>query len=442
MQLSASLSQRLSGTALIPGDKSISHRALMFGALAVGETVITGLLEGEDVHATAGALSAMGAQVHRDHDGTWRVFGVGVGGLMEPQTELAMGNSGTSTRLLLGLMATTPITATLTGDASLSKRPMARVTKPLEAMGAQFVAREGVRLPLTVTGASLPRPLTYTLPVASAQVKSAVLLAGLNAPGLTTVIEPVATRDHTERMLQAFGATISIEDREEGRVIALMGEQELAPATIQVPRDPSSAAFPVIAALITEGSKITLPGMLLNPGRIGLYETLKEMGAKIAIENERMEGGEPVGDLSVEYSPLTAVAVPPERAPSMIDEYPALFAAAALAQGRTLARGLEELRVKESDRLAVMAEGLKACGVKVEEFEDGLAIHGTGGTPVPGGATVKTHLDHRIAMAFLTLGLAAQAPVTVDDATPIETSFPGFAALMSGLGAAIKAQGE
>jgi len=435
MTLAASLSQNLSGTATIPGDKSISHRALMFGALAVGETKITGLLEGEDVLSTAAALRAMGAQIHQDGPGAWRTYGVGVGGLMEPQTELNMGNSGTSTRLLLGLMATSPITATLIGDASLSKRPMGRVITPLEAIGARFVTREGGRLPLTMTGAALARPLIYKLPVASAQVKSAILLAGLNAPGRTTVIEPVATRDHTERMLAAFGIDLSIEDTEDGRAISLMGEQELKPTPIVVPRDPSSAAFPVIAALITEGSKISVPGILLNPGRIGLYQTLKEMGAKIAIENERIEGGEPVGDLVVEHGPLKAVTVPAERAPSMIDEYPVLFAAAAVAEGRTLARGLEELRVKESDRLAVMAEGLSACGVKVEEFDDGIAIHGTAGAPVPGGATIKTHLDHRIAMAFLTLGLGAQNPIIIDDAAPIETSFPNFVPLMAGLGA-------
>ncbi len=410
----------------------------MFGALAVGETTITGLLEGEDVLSTAEALRKMGAEIHQDGPGQWRTYGVGIGGLMEPETELNMGNSGTSTRLLLGLIATAPITATLIGDASLSKRPMGRVITPLEAMGARFVTREGGRLPLTVTGATLPRPLSYTLPVASAQVKSAILLAGLNTPGLTTVIEPVATRDHTERMLQAFGIALTVEDSDQGKVITLMGEQEMTPAPIVVPRDPSSAAFPVIAALITEGSQISIPGVLLNPGRIGLYETLKDMGAKITISNERTEGGEPVGDLMVEHSPLKAVTVPAERAASMIDEYPVLFAAAALAEGRTLARGLEELRVKESNRLAVMADGLKACGVRVEEFEDGIAIHGTGGTPVPGGATVKTHLDHRIAMAFLTLGLAAQNPVTVDDASPIETSFPGFAELMRGLGARVE----
>lgn len=436
--LHARQSGALTGTIHLPGDKSISHRSIMFGGSAIGETVISGLLEGEDVLATIAAMRALGADVSKDDEGKWHVWGVGVGGYKEPATAIDMGNSGTGVRLLMGLIATSPITATLIGDASLSSRPMGRVTDPLTQFGTSFHAREGGRLPLTMTGASPAQPVTYKLPVASAQVKSAVLLAGLNAPGKTSVIEPVPTRDHTERMLKAFGAQIEVEESGEGRVITITGEGELEACTINVPADPSSAAFPLVAALLVPGSEVHLPGVLLNPGRVGLITTLQEMGADIAIENKRDEGGEPVGDLIARHAPLHGVTVPEDRAPSMIDEYPILFVAAALAKGRTVARGLEELRVKESDRLAVMSDGLKACGVTVEDYQDGIAITGSAGKAVPGGAVITTHLDHRIAMSFLVLGLCAEQPITVDDGAPIRTSFPSFVDDMVGLGAMIK----
>lgn len=423
----------LSGTAGVPGDKSISHRALILGALAVGRTDITGLLEGEDVLGTAAALRALGAEVERSGPGAWTVHGVGVGGLAEPGDVLDLGNSGTSARLLLGLVASHPITVFMTGDASLRRRPMARVTAPLERIGARFVAREGVRLPLASIGAREPMPIEYRLPVASAQVKSAVLLAGLNAPGRTRVIEPWQTRDHTERMLRAFGADLRVEETAEGRIIDLMGEAELRPTPVAVPRDPSSAAFPLVAALIVPGSEVLLPEIGMNPGRIGLIETLLEMGADIAIESAREEAGEPVADLRVRASTLRGVTVPAERAPRMIDEYPVLAMAAAFAEGETRMEGLDELRVKESDRLAAVARGLAACGVAHEEGPDFLVVRGGG--RVPGGATIAADLDHRIAMAFLVLGLAAEAPVAIDDAASIRTSFPGFVEVMSGLGA-------
>ncbi len=410
----------------------------MFGGTAIGETIVSGLLEGEDVLATIAAMQALGADIHKDADGRWHVWGTGVGGYMEPETAIDMGNSGTGVRLLMGLLATSPITATLIGDASLSSRPMGRVTKPLAGFGTEFHAREGDRLPLTMTGANPAQPVIYKLPVASAQVKSAVLLAGLNAPGKTSVLEPIPTRDHTERMLKAFGAVIEVTDSDEGRVITVTGEQELGACTINVPADPSSAGFPLVAASIVPGSEVRLPGVLLNPGRIGLITTLLEMGADIMIENERDEGGEPVGDIIARYAPLHGVSVPEDRAPSMIDEYPVLFVAAALAKGRTVARGLEELRVKESDRLAVMSDGLKACGVTVEDYQDGLAITGSAGGAVPGGAMITTHLDHRIAMSFLVLGLCAAAPISVDDGAPIRTSFPSFVDDMGALGAQIR----
>ncbi len=435
--LYATKSGALTGTMMLPGDKSISHRSIMFGGTAVGETVVSGLLEGEDVLATIAAMQALGADIHKDDQGCWHVWGVGPGGYQEPATAIDMGNSGTGVRLLMGLIATSPITATLIGDASLSSRPMGRVTDPLSLFGTGFHAREGGRLPLTMTGASPAQPVTYKLPVASAQVKSAVLLAGLNAPGKTSVIEPIPTRDHTERMLTAFGADIVVEQTEQGRMITVTGERELKACSIAVPADPSSAAFPLVAACLVPGSEVRLPGVLLNPGRIGLITTLLEMGADITIENERDEGGEPVGDLIARHAPLHGVTVPEDRAPSMIDEYPILFVAAALAKGRTVARGLEELRVKESDRLAVMSDGLKACGVTVEDYKDGLAITGTAGTVVPGGAQIATHLDHRIAMSFLILGLCAAAPVAVDDGAPIRTSFPSFVTDMTALGASI-----
>src|SRR5580700_8163494 len=425
----------LSGTVGVPGDKSISHRALMLGALAVGRTEIKGLLEGEDVLATAAALRLMGAGIERREDGHWLVDGVGVGGLAEPEDVIDLGNSGTSARLLLGILATHPFTAFVTGDASLRRRPMRRVIDPLSRFGAQFLAREGGWLPLAVTGAASPVPQTYRLPVPSAQVKSAVLLAGLNTPGETTVIEPQQTRDHTERMLGHFGAKVTIEAAAEGgRHITVEGHPELVAAPITVPGDPSSAAFPLVAALIVPGSEVTITGVGLNPTRSGLLECLNEMGADIALQNERTEGGEPVADLRVRAGLLKGADIPPERAPRMIDEYPILAIAAACAKGRTIMRGLAELRVKESDRLAGIATGLAACGVRVTIEGDDLIVDGAGNFPV-GGATIATRLDHRIAMAFLVLGLAADEPVAIDDARTIASSFPGFVRLMNQLGA-------
>ncbi len=424
----------LTGTVTVPGDKSISHRSLMLGALAVGETIVSGLLEGEDVLATAAAMRAMGATIERKDD-RWHIHGVGVGGLLQPQVALDMGNSGTSTRLLMGLVASHPISATFIGDASLSRRPMGRVIDPLSLMGARFAASPGGRLPLTMTGLCPAVPLSYRLPVASAQVKSAVLLAALNTPGETCVIEPVATRDHSERMLAGFGARLRVEQAAEGRIITLSGEAELQPQTITVPGDPSSAAFPLVAALVVPGSAITITNVGMNPTRAGLVRVLQAMGADIKVTNARDVGGEPVADLVVTHGTLRGIDVPPDVAPSMIDEFPILFVAAAFAQGRTVMRGLEELRVKESDRIAVMAEGLRACGVVVEELEDGLIVTGSGGDPLPGGATVAARLDHRIAMSFAVLGLNTDAPVTVDDARPIATSFPTFVTMMESLGA-------
>lgn len=429
----------LSGEAAIPGDKSISHRSLILGALAVGETTITGLLEGEDVLDTAKAMRAMGAEITRDDDGTWHVHGVGTGGFAEPDQVIDCGNSGTGVRLIMGAMATSPITATFTGDASLNKRPMARVTDPLALFGAQAVGRSGGRLPMTIVGARDPLPVRYEVPVPSAQVKSAVLLAGLNAPGETVVIEREATRDHSERMLAGFGATIATEVTNEGRIITLQGQPELKPQTIAVPRDPSSAAFPVCAALITEGSDILVPNIGLNPTRAGLFTTLREMGADLTYENQREEGGEPVADLRARFSPnLKGISVPPDRAASMIDEYPVLSVVAAFAEGTTEMRGVKELRVKESDRIDAMATGLRACGVSVDEGEDWWTVTGLGHGNVPGGATCATHLDHRIAMSFLILGLATQKPVSIDDGAPIATSFPIFEPLMATLGANIR----
>ncbi|MFQ8431200.1 3-phosphoshikimate 1-carboxyvinyltransferase [Amaricoccus sp. W119] len=427
----------LTGTAEIPGDKSISHRALILGALSVGETRITGLLEGEDVLDTGRAMAAFGATVERLGEGEWRVAGVGVGGFREPEDVIDCGNSGTGVRLIMGAVATSDLTAVFTGDASLRSRPMGRVTEPLALFGATATGRRGGRLPLALTGAANPLPVTYRSPVPSAQVKSAVLFAGLNAPGITTLIEREATRDHTERMLTGFGAEVTTEITEEGRVITLRGQPELRPQAIAVPRDPSSAAFPVAAALLAEGSEVLVPGIGLNPTRAGFYDTMVEMGADIAFENRRDEGGEPAADLRVRYGVLKGVEVPPERAASMIDEYPILAALAATAEGRTVMRGVKELRVKESDRLDAMARGLEACGVRIEEGPDFLIVHGMGADGVPGGATVESRLDHRIAMAFLCLGLATRAPVTVDDAGPIATSFPNFVPLMRGLGAEI-----
>ncbi|MBI1173303.1 3-phosphoshikimate 1-carboxyvinyltransferase [bacterium] len=436
--MTARKSGPLVGTAAVPGDKSISHRALIFGAMAVGETRISGLLEGQDVLDTAKAMQAFGATVIRQGQGLWSVQGVGVGGFREPSDVIDCGNSGTGVRLIMGAMATTPITATFTGDASLRKRPMGRVTDPLALFGTQAFGRKGGRLPMTVVGAVNPVPVRYALPVASAQVKSAVLLAGLNAPGQTVVIEKEPTRDHSERMLMGFGATLTVEKTAEGNVITLTGQPELRPQTVAVPRDPSSAAFPVCAALIVEGSDIVVPGVSQNLTRNGLYLTLVEMGAEIEFQDPRTEGGEPVADLHVRFSgAMQGVEVPPERAPSMIDEYPILSVVAAFATGKTVMRGIRELRVKESDRIDAMARGLEACGVTVEEDEDTLIVHGMGAGGVPGGATARTFIDHRIAMSFLVAGMAARAPISVDDASPILTSFPIFESLMSGLGAAL-----
>ncbi|WP_066550279.1 MULTISPECIES: 3-phosphoshikimate 1-carboxyvinyltransferase [unclassified Sphingomonas] len=416
----------LKGAFHVPGDKSISHRALMFSALAVGTSRIRGLLEGEDVLATAAALRAMGARIERRDDGEWVVDGVGVGGLLQPAGALDMGNSGTSTRLLMGLVAAHPITATFIGDASLSARPMARVIDPLTRMGADIAASPGGRLPLMVRGICPAVPIEYLLPVASAQVKSAVLLAGLNTPGITRVIEPVATRDHSERMLAGFGAQVTIEPGPAGRIISITGEAELAPQTITVPGDPSSAAFWLVAGSIVPGSDIVIGNVGMNATRTGIVTALRAMGASIDAQDARVVGGEPVADLRVRHAPLRAIDVPPELAPSMIDEYPVLFVAAALAAGRTVARGAEELRVKESDRIAAMATALTAAGARIEEFPDGLAITGTGGDPLPGGGTIESKLDHRIAMAMTVAGLACRAPLTIDDVAPVATSYPAF----------------
>ncbi|MFV0299982.1 MAG: 3-phosphoshikimate 1-carboxyvinyltransferase [Paracoccus sp. (in: a-proteobacteria)] len=431
--MTARRSGPLSGVARVPGDKSISHRALILGALSVGETRITGLLEGQDVLDTAGAMAAFGADVQRLGEGEWVVHGVGVGGFAEPEGVIDCGNSGTGVRLIMGAMATTPIRATFTGDASLSKRPMGRVTDPLSLFGAGIVAREGGRLPVTISGAVDPLPVRYRTPVASAQIKSAVLLAGLNAPGETVVIEAEPTRDHSERMLAGFGATIRTDNTAEGHVITLAGRPELRGQPVAVPRDPSSAAFPVAAALIVPGSEIRVPGVSRNPTRDGLYVTLLAMGADITFENPREEGGEPVADLLVRHGPLKGVEVPAERAASMIDEFPILSVIAAFAEGRTVMHGVAELRVKESDRIDAMARGLAANGVAVGETPDSMSVEGM--ERVPGGAVAVTHLDHRIAMSFLVLGLASQQPVGIDDGSPIMTSFPDFIPLMQDLGA-------
>jgi 3-phosphoshikimate 1-carboxyvinyltransferase len=420
----------LSGVLRVPGDKSISHRALMFGALAVGQTRIAGLLEGEDVLRTAAAMRALGAEVTNDGGGTWRVAGRGVGGLDEPADVLDMGNSGTAARLLAGILASHPFFSVMTGDASLRRRPMRRVTEPLAACGARFAGREGGRLPLAIEGARDALPLDYDVPVPSAQVKSAVLLCGLNAPGTTRVTEREATRDHSENMLRHFGATVAVETAGAGRVITLRGQPELRAADVVVPGDPSSAAFPVVAALLVPGSRLRIAGVGLNPLRTGLFTTLREMGASLSVENERLEGGEPVGDLVASHSALRAVDVPPGRAPSMIDEYPVLATAAACAAGTTRMRGLGELRVKESDRLAATAALLEANGARLEIEGDDLIVHGTGKPPA-GGGLVVTHMDHRLAMSALVLGLAAAEAVRVDDASFIDTSFPDFVGLMN-----------
>jgi len=410
----------------------------MIGGLAVGQTSIEGLLEGEDVLATAAALRILGVNVENVGVGKWRVQGLGVGGLQEPDTVLDMGNSGTAARLLIGVLAAHPFNVTLSGDASLSARPMARVTEPLALMGVDFQSRSGGRLPLTMSGRAELLPIEYQLPVASAQVKSAILLAGLAAAGITRVVEPKPTRDHTELMLRHFGAQVDVEDLEDGsRAVSVHGQPELTARDIIVPGDISSAAFPMVAALLVPGAKVNLAGVGINPLRAGVIETLREMGGIVVCENERLEAGEAVADLRIEGSLLHGVTVPASRAPSMIDEYPVLAVAAACAKGVSRFEGLGELRVKESDRLSGMAQGLAACGVELEEGDDFLIIHGTGAPP-RGGAKIETALDHRIAMAFLVLGMASVEPVTIDDAGPIETSFPGFTELMNGLGARIE----
>lgn len=417
---------RLTGRIRVPGDKSISHRALMLAALAIGESRIEGLLEGEDVLATAAAMRAMGATITRGADAVWRVHGVGVGGLLQPAQALDMGNSGTSTRLLMGLVASHAISATFIGDASLSGRPMGRVITPLAQMGADIVAAPGGRLPLTVRGLVPAIPIAYTLPVASAQVKSAILLAALNTPGITRVIEPVPTRDHSERMLAGFGARLTVSAGAEGRVIAVEGEAELRAQAITVPGDPSSAAFWMVAASVVPGSDVVIENVGLNPTRAGLVTALRMMGADITELDSRVVGGEPVADLRVRHAALSGIIVPPDLAPTMIDEYPVLFVAAAFAAGTTVARGAEELRVKESDRITAMRDALTVNGVSTEEHEDGLTIHGSAGEPIAGGGTVTTKLDHRIAMSMTVAALHARNAITLDDANPVATSYPAF----------------
>lgn len=435
-------SERLTGTIRIPGDKSISHRAFMFGGLASGRTRIAGLLEGDDVLATGRAMQAMGARVVKEED-VWTIDGVGNGCLLEPESALDFGNAGTGVRLTMGLVGPYHFKATFVGDASLSSRPMGRVLDPLRQMGVQVEAADGDRLPVTLFGPTIAPPISYRVPMPSAQVKSAVLLAGLNAPGITTVIEPVMTRDHTEKMLAGFGAQLEVETDVDGtRTIRLQGQPLMEGQSIDVPGDPSSTAFPLVAALLVPGSSVTIENVLMNPTRTGLITTLREMGGDIETVNPRVSGGEDVADLHVRSSDLTGITVPAGRAPSMIDEYPALAVAASFAEGETVMEGLEELRVKESDRLSAVANGLKANGVDCTEGKASLHVRG-----VPGGkglgssgrpAVVETHLDHRIAMAFTVMGLATEHPVTIDDSAMIATSFPEFMDMMTGLGADIR----
>jgi 3-phosphoshikimate 1-carboxyvinyltransferase len=425
----------IQGRARVPGDKSISHRALILAAMTVGESTVAGLLEGEDVLNTAKAMRELGARLARTPEGLWRIHGVGVGGFAQPAAPLDFGNSGTGCRLAIGAVAGCPVTATFDGDASLRSRPMRRVLDPLARMGARVVEQaDGGRLPLTLQGALDPLPIEYESPVPSAQLKSAVLLAGLAAPGETTVIEAEATRDHTERLLRHFGAKIVTKAHGElGRRVTLKGQPELEPASVVVPADPSSAAFPLVAALIVPGSELILHSVMTNPLRTGLFKTLLEMGATIETIEKRDDGGEEVADLRVKTSRLKGVEVPPERAPSMIDEYLVLGVAAAFAEGTTRMRGLKELRVKESDRLEATAAMLRVNGVAVEIEGDDLIVHGKG--TVAGGGEVKTHMDHRIAMSALVMGLASENPVRIDDSAFIATSFPGFVELMRSLGA-------
>ncbi|MEY4966910.1 MAG: hypothetical protein RL274_2493 [Pseudomonadota bacterium] len=431
----------LTGTAQVPGDKSISQRALILGALADGETRITGLLESGDVHSTAGALRGFGAVLTQEGPGRWRVQGTGVGKWKSPEAELDFGNSGTGSRLVMGAMATTAITAIFTGDASLRSRPMARVVAPLTAFGVTYEGQgEKALMPLTLHGAKDAKAVTTHVATASAQVKSALLLAALNAQGSSRISQDALTRDHSEKMLAAFGAKITVSSREQGgEVITVEGPARLTGCNVEVPRDPSSAAFAIVAALIVPGSQIELPAILLNPRRIGLIETLLEMGAKVVVANRRTSGGEEIGDLVVRHSELKGVEVPAARAPSMIDEYPILAIAAAFARGKTAMRGLEELRVKESDRLDAVAQGLKVNGVPYDIEGDDLIVDGQGPDGVMGSGTVATHMDHRIAMSFLTMGMASRKPVTVDDVTMIATSFPEYQDLMRGLGAVMEA---
>ena len=431
----ANLSTNLTGSITIAGDKSISHRSIILGALSIGETTVDGLLESQDILATISAMQAFGAEIEKKADNKWHINGLGVGGLDEPEKVLDLGNSGTGVRLILGVAAGNPITSFFSGDESLSRRPMERVLKPLEMMGASFTSRSGGLLPLACSGPQTLQPIDYSLPVASAQVKSAILLAGLNTPGKTVVREPTPTRDHTERMLKQFGSEISIETGEGSQnIITLKGESELTGQDIVVPGDPSSAAFPMVAGILTEDSRVEIKNVGINPLRFGLFEILNEMGAKTELIQKHDGVGEPIADIVVETSKLKGVTVPASIAPRMIDEYPILAVAAACASGTTRMFGLQELRVKESDRLAAMANGLKACGVTVEETSDSLTVHGTGGQ-IEGGARIQTHLDHRIAMSFLILGLKAKNPIIIDDGTTINTSFPGFVETMKSLGA-------
>ena len=439
--LCARAGSALTGTTRVPGDKSISHRAVMLGGLARGTTCIGGLLESDDVLASIAAMRALGAGIRRTEDGRWSIIGCGNGALLDPDAPLDLGNSGTGARLLMGLVAGQGLTARFTGDASLSKRPMSRVLAPLRLMGAWVIENGGGdRLPLTLRGTAPAIPIRYRLPVASAQVKSAVLLAGLNAMGRTSVVEPAATRDHTERMLHHFGAEVTIEDDEDGRHITVCGEADLIGRDLRVPGDPSSAAFPLVAALVVPGSRITLEGVMINPTRAGLFTTLQEMGARLEFLNEREEGGERVADIDVVASRLEGIEVPAERAPSMIDEYPVLAVAAAFAKGQTVMRGLSELRVKESDRLQAVIDALGVNGIVARAQGDDLIVEGGAGRAL-GGGVVATHMDHRIAMAFLVMGLASERPVDVDDTAMIATSFPDFRALMGRLGANFAAAG-